>query len=493
MTLLHSPSIVRDGLVLYLDAANKKSYLSTIEVEYLIVAGGGGGGGSNVAGGGGGGGVLSNLGSPILVPAFSEIYVGSGGIPGTGGAGSLAGGNGENSSAFGRVAIGGGGGGSDSPANNGVAGGSGGGARGNQATVGGNGTEGQGNKGGDGGSARGGGGGGGAGLPGSQGSATSFPGGSGGDGFQTSIRGSVEYFAGGGGGGGGTVGRGQNGEANTGGGGGGRGGGGTAGAGGNGGLGGGGKGGDDQSGTPAAGGSGGSGIVIVRYRGPQKAQGGIVTEFDGWTIHTFTSSGTFEVFPIWYSLGSDKKGGNLIGGVEYSSQDQGSFVFDGINDYITFQNQIMLNAGLSSYSFSAWWKYLGQGSGSDKRGFVLESQSFNCSLLVNTNGTLGVHINTTTEGSQFVPGFSPTIGQWYYSVVVWDGSSLIVYINSQEVGRRSQAGTSLVVQNLRIGTYRDNNNRWWVGNISQVSIYNKALTATEIKQNFNALRGRYGI
>jgi len=43
---------------------------------------------------------------------------------------------------------------------------------------------------------------------------------------------------------------------------------------------------------PAA---GGSGIVIVRYVGDQRATGGTVTSDSGYTIHTFTSSGTFVV------------------------------------------------------------------------------------------------------------------------------------------------------------------------------------------------------
>jgi hypothetical protein len=201
---------------------------------------------------------------------------------------------------------------------------------------------------------------------------------------------------------------------------------------------------------------------------------------------SYPGSGT-----TWTDLSGNGNTGTLVNGVGYSGDNLGSLVFDGVNDYGTLGSTTILNSGLTSSSFSSWWKYLGQGSGSDKRGFVLESASFHYSLLVNTNGTLGVHINTTNNSTQFVPGFSPTIGRWYYSSVVWDGINLIVYIDGVEVGRRSQSGTSLIVENLRIGTYRDNNNRWWLGNISQVSIYNRALTEQEIQQNFNALRSRF--
>lgn len=47
--------------------------------------------------------------------------------------------------------------------------------------------------------------------------------------------------------------------------------------------------------TPSSGVKGASGIVKLRYRGLQKATGGTITQSDGYTYHTFTSSDTFEV------------------------------------------------------------------------------------------------------------------------------------------------------------------------------------------------------
>ena len=215
---------------------------------------------------------------------------------------------------------------------------------------------------------------------------------------------------------------------------------------------------------------------------------GLVLHLDAANRKSYPGSGT-----AWNDLSGNGNNGTLVNGVGYSGSNNGILTFDGINDYATTGDAILLNSGLASSSFSAWWRYSGQGSGADKRGFVLESESFNHSLLVNTNGTLGVHINTTGNGTQYVPGFTPTTNVWYNSSVVWDGTNLIVYINGVEVGRRSQGGTSLVVQKLRIGTYRDNNERWWLGNISQITTYNRSLSASEVAQNFNALRGRYGL
>jgi hypothetical protein len=46
-------------------------------------------------------------------------------------------------------------------------------------------------------------------------------------------------------------------------------------------------------GSPTISGAGGSGVVILRYLGTQRGSGGTVTSSGGYTIHTFTTSGTY--------------------------------------------------------------------------------------------------------------------------------------------------------------------------------------------------------
>lgn len=271
--------------------------VNQLQVEYLVIAGGGCGGfsddndGSGAGGGAGGyrssvSGELSGGGSsaesPILFQRSASVSV----VVGAGGSG---GGNGGNSQLGSIVSIGGGGGyyGSNP-------GGSG--SGGFRQSAGGAGTVGQGYAGGIGGTDRSGGGGGGAGAVGGV-SNTNY-GAAGGSGVASSINGTLTYRAGGGGSG-----------AEQ-----------TSGDGGPGGLGGGGRGGwamSEQIGeyvpqpgvantgsggggggrNGSGGGVGGSGIVIVRYYGPQRATGGTVTTWNGYTIHTFTTVGasTFNV------------------------------------------------------------------------------------------------------------------------------------------------------------------------------------------------------
>jgi hypothetical protein len=255
-------------------------------VSYLVVAGGGGGAGSassNYGGGGGAGGLLT--GTATLSSGTSYIItVGSGGAGGTNTPTSGSNGTNSNISVLSLTAFGGGGGG---PLSGGAAG-SGGSGGGTGAPSGaGAGTTGQGFAGGtSGGQTNSTGGGGGASAVGVT-PGVANTGGAGGAGASNLISGSAVNYAGGGGGAGfstigaGGVGGGGSGgssspsvastagTANTGGGGGG-------------------------SGNATSGASGGSGIIIISYAGAQRGTGGTVTTSGGYTIHTFTASGTYD-------------------------------------------------------------------------------------------------------------------------------------------------------------------------------------------------------
>jgi hypothetical protein len=496
MALGHSPRIVTDGMVLYLDAANPKNYNLT-EVEVLVVAGGGGGGARH-AGGGGGGGVIHNRNFAVTPGSALTVTVGDGGIGGTETSGwgiSPISTNGSNSVFGSLTAIGGGAGGYAFAGNNGGSGGGGGDGSGG-TLLGGSGTSGQGSTGGNSGSGsyEGGGGGGGAGGIGGNGSNR---GGDGGPGLGFNISGTFTYYGGGGGGaagynksspgGAGGLGGGgrgdnsgsvgticQNGTSNTGGG-----------------------GGAHSTNYPTAGsgkaGNGGSGIVIVRYQGPQKAIGGTITSNNGYTIHTFTTVGSTTFTPLVATnnsavLGlSDLSGrgnfGTSVNGPTYSSSNGGSIVFDGTNDYV--------NAPLTksaTCTFSCWARTTTLATSpmlfnAGPNGVGPDLFFYLGNIYWNIWDGAGNPFATTPA--------SVTDGNYHYYVVVNDASSNTkLYYDGILLGTAAYR-TAANNTNLTIGGNTEA--YMWNGNISNFSIYNRALTATEITQNFNATRGRFGI
>ena len=506
-------SLVSDGLVLHLDPSVTYNYILS-EVETLVVAGGGGGGGWG--GGGGGGGVVYNRLYPVTPGTAISITIGNGGTPGT--SNYTSGGDGGNS-IFGNITAIGGGGGGHYNSVNGRAGGSGGGGGGSASvtygfvTTGGSGTPGQGFNGGRGGGLpdgnyyNPGGGGGGAGERGYDFDVNIRLGGKGGDGLPFNISGRLRYYGGGGGGhtdgrtntisnsyggkgGGGRGGnygiprRGLDGAANTGGGGGG------------------------SYGTSAGSecGTGGTGVVIVRYLGPPKATGGnTITQVDGYTIHTFTTSGTFTPSSAPANSGAinglqDLSGnyntGTITTGVTYNTANGGVLNFDGGD---ASHIQIVNTAGQVDFpgDFTVGlWIYPTQ----YHRTYQTMIDTYPGGA---TNGWIFTTMNNTsqaiswyTEGSAWQQsGAAVTLNAWNYVVASRIGTTVKLYKNATEIHSHSDS-TNIRGGLGRIGRGLSDGNEYGnvFGRISVVQIYKgKGLTATEISQNFNALRGRFGI
>jgi hypothetical protein len=508
MGLGHSPRIVTDGLVLALDAANPKNYNLTA-VEVLVVAGGGGGA-ADVGGGGGAGGLIYNSNFSVTPGSALTVTVGAGGS-GRAPSDTSAGGSGGNS-VFGSLTATGGGGGAGYNSNSGVSGGSGGGGGGVSGS-GGAGTSGQGFAGGSGtGGSYQSGGGGGAGGAGGNGNSSSLTGGSGGVGLEfpqfASVGGSpAGWFAGGGGGGGGndsgSDGRGYGGlggggtgaarsgtynsnssfrdaVANTGGGGGGTGGWNTA-------------------------GNGGSGIVIVRYPGPQRAIGGTVTSSGGYTIHTFTTVGSTTFTPLVATnnstiLGlSDFSGNNNFGTTvnspTYSSANGGSVSFDGTDEYVTLSSS-QIAPGTGAFTWNFWAKstrtqqdysilFSGTGSNTDYGVIGLDKR-------------VGNGLAYYANGFRIQDADLSFFGNWIYVSFIGNGGSngsrtLKLFKNGVQAGSTYTYDYNFTSTTPYIGANHSGISEVMGGNIANVSYYNRALTASEIQQNFNALRSRFSI
>ena len=512
-TFNNGSSRQRSSLVFSFDPANKKSSA----VEVLVVAGGGGGG-MDMGGGGGAGGVVYRSAHSVQTGTPISVTVGAGGAgaPNQYAANPIAGSLGSNSVFDGLVAYGGGGGGSghrEPPwgGETGRVGGCGGGdsARYNnyasltdgynrsqfdtsQGYDGGRGSPANAYKaGGGGGAAQSGGGGG-----------NTYPG-NGGQGFLSAINGTSLYWAGGGGG------ANHTGTAGNGGLGGGGGGsayvgyaGGTGGAGLNsgsngtaavsaiGGAGGAntGGGGGGASHSSGVGGAGGSGIVIVRYYGSQKATGGTITSSGGYTVHTFTTSGTFTPTEVIGAKDLSERNNNvIIGGPTYSSDGGGSYSFDGTNDYISFPLPITSN---QAYSIIQWVRPSVALTQTRSNLLVGPGPQWSPGYWVNSS-TFRVH--AFTEYRDITIDWTNDTS-WHQVGQIFDGTTCYHILDGEILLGTRTAYSPGFQTTLLLGAENTTGSAYnWNGKIAKTKIYNRVLSAEEVKQNFNAPRGRYGI
>ena len=231
--------------------------------------------------------------------------------------------------------------------------------------------------------------------------------------------------------------------------------------------------------------------------GPRIVTDGLVLALDAADRNSYPGSGT-----TLTDLSGGGNTGTLTNGPTYDSANGGAIVFDGTNDYATIEANSSFQLG-NGYTLCAWVKasnnpgnyagicgtfdiipssYFGQNfailPGSQRFSFVVSGWS---------GGSLQ-YIDATTQYS---------IGRWYYLVGTNLGVNCNFYIDGNLDTTYTQAAVASnpgPTTKFKIGRYyQDIDNYYFPGNIADIKYYNRALSAAEVQQNFNALRGRFGI
>jgi hypothetical protein len=225
---------------------------------------------------------------------------------------------------------------------------------------------------------------------------------------------------------------------------------------------------------------------------PRIVTDGLVLYLDAANAQSYTSGST-----TWTNLSRTENSASLINGPTYETSNGGSIVYDGTNDLVQ-ANSI---SGLTSFTISTWFKMTGPGSTGG-----VSNTTYN-SLFGITSGTRRILVATstntgTTEGTILVQMggsnyFSTSLtvtNAWNNVVYTFAASTARLYVNNVAQTSQSNAGVTFPVANILIGAYSNPIVAYAMkGNIAQTSIYNRALSATEIQQNYNAIKGRFGL
>jgi hypothetical protein len=219
------------------------------------------------------------------------------------------------------------------------------------------------------------------------------------------------------------------------------------------------------------------------YAGPEIVEDGLVLALDAGNTKSYPGSGT-----TWYDLSGNGNNGNLVNGPTYDGSNGKSIVFDGSNDKVTFPNNtISTSAGITA---EVWFK---TSSGTKYQDIFDLDDSYGVWIVTNysASGKINTSFNTLTGymTADYVAN------NWYQVVLSGSGTSNFMYLNGVQVGTASQTvATSINLNTARIGNVDgDRAAEYLVGNVSSLKLYNRALTASEIQQNFNANRSRFGI
>ena len=223
---------------------------------------------------------------------------------------------------------------------------------------------------------------------------------------------------------------------------------------------------------------------------PKIVTDGLVLCLDAGNPKSYSGSGT-----TWTDLSGNGNTGTLTNGPTYSSTNGGSLVFDGSNDYVSSPASSSLGKSIN-YTTSAWVKYSDVGYTSWMT--IFDSVDYGVGggymmWLSSDSPATGKLLSSYDNGWQYgTVRIPPNI--WANVCISKNNNALSFYVNGLfDVTRTYNFNGSTSSTAVDIGFSNRNPSYPFNGNIPQASIYNRALTAAEVQQNFNALRGRYGI
>ena len=236
---------------------------------------------------------------------------------------------------------------------------------------------------------------------------------------------------------------------------------------------------------------------MASFSGPNLEVEGLVLCLDAANTQSYPGSGT-----TWIDMSDKGNDGTLQNGAAFDSGNNGVINLDGTNDRVNvaYSPTLAFSNGIISCEI---WVYVdslttgfplickrGNGATNNDRPYNFE---------INTSGYVRWILSDNGSGLTVCDtAVLIEAGNWYHIVATHDNSNAKVYINGVEVKSVSSSITELETTSnnilTRIGFRHTNSGTLYGdGKVAIARMYSKTLTATEVLQNHNALKGRFSL
>jgi hypothetical protein len=238
--------------------------------------------------------------------------------------------------------------------------------------------------------------------------------------------------------------------------------------------------------------------MAVKYANSQIVTNGLVLALDAADRNSYSGSGT-----SWTDLSGNGNNGTLTNGPTYSSANGGSIVFDGSNDYMSVPSLANTSFPQNAGTISIWYNIQSSGGTvtyADKpifdqydptrdhifiRDYYISPDNLQIALM---------SIRLGLSGYEAVANYSISVDVFHNIVVTYTtGVSGTVQFYIDGVLRTSRAiDSGFRPANQSVG-FGNSGYGSMQGKGNMMHIYNRALSATEVLQNYNAQKSRFNI
>ena len=211
---------------------------------------------------------------------------------------------------------------------------------------------------------------------------------------------------------------------------------------------------------------------------------GLVLNLDAAKRDSYPGTGT-----VWRDIAGGVITGSLVNGPTFNTNNGGSITFDGVDDYVICTKSNI--TGNTPWSISIWINVDISKNGAGRQGWMVWRGGQSTSQLIAIGVTSGYvevahYANDTTFTNSPI-----SFGTFQNITVTFNGTTELIYMNGTNTDNKS---TSLSLTDgdwyfsSRVGA-----SGFLKCNMSQFIVYNRALSATEVLQNYNATKGRFGL
>jgi hypothetical protein len=237
------------------------------------------------------------------------------------------------------------------------------------------------------------------------------------------------------------------------------------------------------------------------YYSPKIVTDGLVLYLDAGNQLSYPGSGT-----TWTDLSRSQINGTLVNGPTFNSANLGSIVFDGTNDYVLGSSGSTSINPTNAITVASFFNISSYGANYAPIVFKQNNSSnyYEQYLLLLTNTELGFYVSSAggAPSSQKVAKITGDYrNQFVYAVGTCDTvtDELKFYFNGNLIQTTAFtssfdiADTPLNIGGTGVLKFGATYSGWVNGKIYSTQIYNRALSATEVSQNYNATKTRFGL
>jgi hypothetical protein len=232
------------------------------------------------------------------------------------------------------------------------------------------------------------------------------------------------------------------------------------------------------------------------YRGPRIVTSGLVLALDAANPKSYAYGST-----IWNDLSGNLNSGSLNNAPALNNDSYGSFVFNGVNNYALLPANFFNHDSGSAFTVSFWFK-------TSTAGVIFGQQN----TIPPTNATgyvPAIYVDSTGKirtscfwggatNNQSVSTLTVTDNVWHNVAVTFSSGSQISYVDGNSFATLAKTQTNYAATYYYLigtgawGGWTDTTgNPFFTGSISNMAFYNRALSAAEVAQNYNAIGSRF--